>query len=121
MMNSPKNAYWFSFNGVLQASLDEVQFYWNTHYIRSSRHETTAGVPAILFTIPEEFGGFDRRVPVSDDKLQEVQVECARREEIEDENLFQEYFCYLMGLYELQYPTDHNEAVHIFDVLMSHA
>ena len=113
-----KECLWFSFNGVLQASLDEVQFYWNTHYIRSSRHETTAGVPAILFTIPEEFGGFDCRVPVSDDKLQEVQVECTRREEIEDENLFQEYFCYLMGLYELQYPTDHNEAVHIFDVLI---
>ena len=71
-------------------------------WIVSSIHETTAGVPAILFTIPEEFGGFDCRVPVSNEKLQEVQVECIRREEIED-------------------PTGHNEAVHIFDVLMSHA
>jgi hypothetical protein len=78
-------------------------------------------VPAILFTIPEEFGGFDCRVPVSNEKLQEVQVECIRREQIEDENVFQEYFCYLIELYELQYPTSHNEAVHIFDVLMSHA
>ena len=87
-----KECLWFSFNSVLQNSLDEMRLYWNTHYIRSSRHETTAGVADILFTIPEEFGGCDCRVPVSDDKLQEVQLECTQRDEIEDENqLYQEY------------------------------
>ena len=52
-----KECLWFSFNGVLLDSLDEVQLYWDTHYIRSSRHKTTAGVPDILLIIPEEFGG----------------------------------------------------------------
>ena len=116
-----KECSWFSFNGVLQDSLDEVQLYWNTHYIRSSWHETRAGVPALMFRIPEEFGGFDCCVPVSDEKLREVQSECAQRVEIVDENIFQDYFFYLMEFYELQYPSNHNEAVNIFDILMSHA
>jgi hypothetical protein len=34
-----KECLWFALNGVLQSSLDEVQLYWNTHYIRPSRHE----------------------------------------------------------------------------------
>ena len=117
-----KECLWFAFNGVLQNSLDEAQLYWNTHYIRPSRHETIGGVPNILFTIPENFGGFDCCVPVSDDKLCEVQLQCSQREaESENDNLFQEYFCYLMEFNELQYPTNYNEAVHIFDVLTSYA
>ena len=79
---------WFSFNGVLQDSLDEVQLYWSLHYLRFSRHKTTAGVPDILLTIPKEFGGFDCHVPVSDEiqYLQEVQFACTQREGIEDES-----------------------------------
>ena len=69
-----KECLWFAFNGVLQSSLDEVQLYWNTHYIRPSRHETVAGVPDILFAIPEQFGGFDCCVQISHEKLQEVQI-----------------------------------------------
>ena len=73
-------------------------------------------MPDILFTIPEEFGGFDCHAPVSDEKLQEVQLECTQREEIEDENqLYQEYFCYLMEFYKLQCQSNYNEAVQMFD------
>lgn len=108
---------WFAFNDVLQSSLDETQLYWNTHYIRPSRHETVAGVPNILFAIPEQFGGFDFRVRVSDDKLQEVQLRCAQAN---NENEFQDYFQYLMDFYELQHPSDYNEAVKVFNILMRH-
>ena len=46
----------------------------------------------------------------------------ALREEIEDENqLYQECFCYLMEFYKLQCQSNYNEAVQMFDVLMSHA
>lgn len=54
-----KQFLWYSFNGILQGSLDDAKLYWNTHRIRLSRHETVAGVPNILFAIPEQFGGFD--------------------------------------------------------------
>ena len=109
---------WFCFNGILQSSLDEAKLYWNTHYIRPSRHETVAGVPNILFDIPEQFGGFDFRVRVPADKLQEVQV---RYSQENNENEFEDYFEYLMEFYELQYPSNYNEAVHAFNVLMRHA
>ena len=109
---------WFCFNGILQSSLDEAKLYWNIHYIRPSRHETVAGVPNILFDIPEQFGGFDFRVRVPADKLQEVQV---RYSQENNENEFEDYFEYLMEFYELQYPSNYNEAVHVFNVLMRHA
>ena len=84
---------WFGFYCVLQSSLDEAQLYWNT------RHETVAGVPNILFDIPEQFGGFDFRVQVPAEKLQEVQVRYSQQN---NENEFQDYFEYLMEFYELQ-------------------
>ena len=108
---------WFCFNGILQSSLDEAKLYWNTHYIRPC-HETVAGVPNILFDIPEQFGGFDFRVRVPADKLQEVQV---RYSQENNENEFEDYFEYLMEFYELQPPSNYNEVVHVFNVLMRHA
>ena len=115
-----KESLWFAFNGVLQSSLDEVQLYWNTHYIRPSRHETVAGVPDILFAIPEQFGGFDCRVAVSNEKLREVQTRCEQQQR-QNENPFEEYFNYLMEFHEMQYPSDYNEAGYIFDTLMRYA
>ena len=38
-----KECLWFCFSGVLQSALDDMKKYWNTHYIRQSRHETVAG------------------------------------------------------------------------------
>ena len=108
---------WFCFYCVLQSSLDEAQLYWNTHYIRPSCHETVAGVPNILFDIPEQFGGFDFRVQVPAEKLQEVQVRYSQQN---NENEFQDYFEYLMEFYELQYPSNYNEAVQLFNVLLTH-
>ena len=76
-----------------------------------------SGVPNILFDIPEQFGGFDFRVRVPVDKLQEVQV---RYSQENNENEFQDYFEYLMEFYELHYPSNYNDAVQLFNVLMRH-
>ena len=54
-----KECLWFCFSGVLQRALDDMKKYWNTHYIRQSRHETVAGVPDILYFLPENTGGTD--------------------------------------------------------------
>ena len=48
--------------------------YWNTHYIRASRHETIPGVPDILFYLPERSGCIDCLVAVSHDKIVEGMV-----------------------------------------------
>ena len=69
--------------------------YWNTHYIRQSRHETVAGVPDILFFLPENSGGTDCLIPVPQEKIDDMKLEC---QDAEEENVFQEYFEYLMEL-----------------------
>lgn len=110
---------WFCFNSVLQSSLDEVKLYWNTHYIRPSRHETVGGVPDILYTIPEEFGAFDCKINVSEDKVQEIEVNCVNPD-VGEVNIYQEYFHYLMDFQGLQYPVNHNESLQLFHVLMTY-
>ena len=82
----------------------EVQLYWNIHYIRPSRHETVGGIPDVLYAIPEEFGAFACCVPVSEDKLLEIEQSCASKDE---ENIFHEYFQYLMDFQGLQFPVSH--------------
>ena len=43
---------WFVYADFLQSPLDEVVHEWNTHYIRSSRHDTVTGIPDVLFHVP---------------------------------------------------------------------
>ncbi|XP_046855923.1 uncharacterized protein LOC124449024 [Xenia sp. Carnegie-2017] len=103
-----KQCLWFAF----QSSLDEVQLYWNTHHIRPSRHETVSGVPDILFSIPEQYGGFDCLVQVPDEKLQEVEMRIAQQE-TENGKIFQDYFNYLVDIQQLEFPEDYNDATNI--------
>ena len=48
----------------------------------------------MLFQLLEESGAFDCSVPVSKDKILEMESKCAYEEE---ENVFQEYFHYVDG------------------------
>ncbi|PFX14985.1 hypothetical protein AWC38_SpisGene20822 [Stylophora pistillata] len=60
---------WFCFSKVLEKELENVKDHWNTHYIRKSRHDTVAGVPDILYFLPENSGLMDCMVPVPTEKL----------------------------------------------------
>lgn len=108
-----KECLWFCFSGVLQSALDDMRKYWNTHYIRRSRHETVAGVPDILYFLPENSGGTDCLIPVPQGKIDEVKLEC----QDEEENVFHEYFEYLMKTEGIQYPTTYDEALTLFSYL----
>ena len=109
-----KECLWFCFHGILQQALDEMKLYWNTHHIRPSRHDTVGGVPDVLFQLPEESGGFDCSVPASKDKILDMEIKCAYEEE---ENVFQEYFHYVIEEEGLQYPSNHEEALCLFSQL----
>jgi hypothetical protein len=90
--------------------------YWNTHFIRASRHDTVSGAPNVLFFLPEQSGGFDCSVYVSQQKLSEMELEC--NYEIE-ENIYQEFFHYVMDNERLTYPTSHHDALELFFKLIS--
>lgn len=116
-----KECLWFCFQGVLQDSLNKMKEYWNTHYIRSSRHETIPGVPDILYYLPERSGGMNCLVPVNNDKIVEMELQ-HQGEEAEDENtLYQEYFHYVMDVEGIQYPNSPDDAVILFNYLIEKA
>ena len=123
-----KECLWFCFHGILQNALDEMKLYWNTHYIRRSRHETVGGVPDMLFHLPERSGGYDCCVEVSQAKMFEMdnmemenlEIENLEMEnEPEEENVYQEYFHYIMNEEGLRYPCNHNDAFDLFTQLIN--
>lgn len=50
---------WFCFSKIIQEESDKVKYYWNSHYIRQSKHDTVSGVPDILFFLSEYSGAND--------------------------------------------------------------
>lgn len=77
-----------------------------------------AGVPDVLYAIPEECGAFDCRVRVTEEDLQVTEDNCDYDESLND-NIFQQYFHYLVDLQRLQYPENHDEASELFSQLMT--
>lgn len=108
---------WFCFHGVLQDALNEVKEYWNSHYIRSSRHETVGGVPDILYFLPERSNAVDCLVPLSLAKISEGDALCEQEEQ--EENLFLEYFHYVLENNNIQYPTNYRQAYDLFVYLVN--
>ena len=116
---------WFCFNSIIQSSLNVMKEYWNTHYIRPSRHDTVPGVPDILFYLPERSNGSNCLVPVSNDRIAEMRTHHMITENTEEdtyeENLFQEYFQYVVDHEELEYPDNADEAILLFSYLIEKA
>jgi hypothetical protein len=111
---------WFCFQGVLQDSLNKMKEYWNTHYIRPSRHETIPGVPDILYYLPESAQGRNCIVPVSNGKIVEMEMR-HQEDEVEEENTHQDYFHYVMDVEAIQYPTSPDDALLLFSYLIEKA
>ena len=63
---------WFCFGNLLQQDLDHVKEAWNSHYIRSSWHETVPGRPNELYYLPEMYGTQNFLHPVNADECQHV-------------------------------------------------
>ena len=116
---------WFCFSSIIQPSLNRMKEYWNTHYIRPSRHDTVPGVPDILFYLPECSNGSNCLVPVSDHRIAEMRTHHMITENTEErtdkENLFQEYFQYVVDHEELEYPDNADEAILLFSYLIEKA
>lgn len=102
---------WFCFSKVIQNELDKVRDHWNSHYIRRSRHNTVAGVPDILYYLPENSGAVDCLVPVSQAQIREVEPQCDMEV---DEDHYKEYFEHIMGIAGWNYPLNERDAFDLF-------
>ena len=119
-----KEALWFCFADLLQADLDKVRDYWNSHMIRKSRHAIVSGVPDMMYFLPEEFDRNDCLFPVSPLKLQELvnRLEVlGEDDETEADPVYEEYFHYVMGQNNLLHPTTIYEAGVLFQQLVRFA
>ena len=109
---------WFSFCGILQEDLDRVRNHWNSHYIRESRFDTIGGIPDELYCIPEYYGMNDFIVPVPSDKIcHAINAYPIQNEE----NIFQEYFQYVVEANGLHLPTNWREALNLYHQLLNFA
>ena len=105
----------FCFKDVLQTDLDSVKNHWNTHYIRKSRHDTIPGRPAELYYLPENNGFQDFKFAVTAQQLDDMGVYCEMPDE---DNIYDEYFNYVVEIQDLQPPTKWRQALLLFENLM---
>jgi hypothetical protein len=119
-----KEALWFCFADVLQRDLDKARQHWNSHRIRRSHETTVPGIPDILYFIPEQ-SGEDREdclVQVLPCKLEEVEQEIlGGSTEEETDEVWEEYFHYVMENNRLTYPATIFEAGELFQSLVGFA
>jgi hypothetical protein len=87
--------------------LDRVKKQWNSHYICKSRFDTIAGVPDILYFLPENFGKSDCQFPISNQQIEAMEVHCQLDEPAE--NLYSEYFESMLPEMCLQSPNNEED------------
>ena len=67
-------ALWVRFADLLQTDLDKVKESCNNHWIRKSRNATVSSILDMMYFLPEEFGQNDCLIPVSSDKLIDMEI-----------------------------------------------
>lgn len=107
---------WFCFSLVLQRDIDLVVEHWNTHSIRSSRYNTIAGKPDVLYYLPENSCGISCGVYISNEVIQGVEHHCEREA---DNNDYDEYFHYVMETERLYYPNSPEESLALYERLLT--
>ena len=98
---------WYCFAELIQKDMDFVKEHWNSHRIRKSRHETTAGCPDSLFFLPEHHGVTNLLNAVPQEEIDFVSEHVVYTNST---NEYQEYFDYVMTTLGLNKPTTWEEA-----------
>jgi hypothetical protein len=109
---------WFCFESLLQNDLDKVKNHCNTHRILRSKYGTVPSEPDILFFLPQRSGAVECKVPVTNEQTAAMENH-AQIQVIDEMNIYQEYFYYVMDNEALPYPSDHVEAHDLFEYLIA--
>ena len=108
---------WFCFSALLQKELDNVKEHWNTHHIRPSSHSTISGRPDSLFYFPDTQGGQNNLLlDVPEPKFNYALNELV---EIDNSNIYQEYFEHIILNSELEHGRDWRSALNLYKKLLS--
>ncbi len=109
---------WYCFAELIQKDMDFVKEHWNSHRIRKSRHETTAGRPDSLFFLPEHHGVTNLLNAVPQEEIDFVSEHVVYTNST---NEYQEYFDYVMTTLGLNKPTTWEEAGNLYRQLLTTA
>ena len=110
-----KELLWFCYAELLQRYLNDVQFHWNSYYIRHSRHKTTPGRPDSLHYLPES----QTAVPGLIKEVPDYEIKYAKEHltEYSWKNDYEEYFRYIMNQQGFQTPVTTNDALQLFTLM----
>ena len=114
--NFQAEALWFAFSVLLQEELEFAKEHWNTHKIRKNRYGTVSGRPDALYYLPESFGGTSDLLKYVVDR--DYQYALEHIVETEDENVYLEYFQYVMSELNVAYPNTWEEALELYQTLV---
>lgn len=106
---------WFCFSRVLQSDLDKVKEHWNSHRVTESPYSRVHGVPDIMYFLPEYHGHEECLVDVSEQQIDEIEEHCQMVEL--NENIYHEYFIYVLETEGLDYPRNEREALTLYQRL----
>ena len=107
---------WFSFSPSIQKELDEVRRHWNSHYIRKSRHDTVAGRPDELFSLPECVDVENQLQAIGNAKFQDMFQYC---HDYQEEYLYQEYSRTIATHGQFEEPNSWQEALDLYRQLLA--
>ena len=114
-----KECLWFSFAGLLQKHLNETCEHWNTHYIRKSHNDTVSGRPSALYYLPSAYGGMPNLLlPAPEDHMNYASQHVV---EAQEENYYQEYFNYVMENTQREFPSNWQQALRLYELLINYA
>ena len=112
---------WFCFQPVISTELERVREHWNTHRIRSSRmHGHVSGVPNILYYLPDRSGAIECKYGVDDESIAEMERMIVLEDD-HDDNIYQEYFHYVLEEENLVLPSTQADAFELFQTLINFA
>ena len=93
--------------------------YWNSHYIRGSRHDTIKGRPDSLYFISEQHGAVsDYVLPVPAEEMRNARSEITKSNE---DNEYQEYFNYVMKECNFTLPANWRDSLQLYYILLHNA
>ena len=105
----------------MRVSGQHRSFSWSTHRIRhvsssnkacDSRHDTIPGIPHELYFLPKNHGGSANLIyPISTERIASIRKNLVQ---LEEENLYQEYFDFVMSNTDLQHPQIWREAEDLY-------
>ena len=102
---------WFCFSKLLQDDLNKVKDHWNSHKISKSPYSSVHGVPDVMYFLPEYHRHEECLVSVPEQLVEDMDVHCQSERE---DNIYLEYFEYILETKGWVYPSTPREAIRLY-------